>query len=415
MKWNKVHVLFCCMMLSSKVLTDAYGFSVQGGKKSKEPNKTLRNEPFVKQHNVVDHTNKTITDTRKSEHQKGQMASVSNGMTETIKNDEKLKLEINELNKMHKQLMKERTMEPNNAKKLQLQHEIEKQIRVRKLQLAKRKGNSEHIKPTSSRALKPLYNSSLNFAAISSSTLQNQRVTRPENKKELQSLSGNQNKLYKDSNPNSSTQLQSPVQNNVMTRGFQLRNSISPKPQSGKFQRIKHIVYPHHIMNQNPLTRLDNINAATVQQIPAGHILVPVSALSSAGSLNAQGISDTFMVMNSFQRTNPERKSTKKTAKKLAPPETASAPSSSSTPEKQTPFPTTTKATIHVTTEFSDSELTTHNDPDTIKSSFMKGQIEKQRLEIRKLKLEIRALVREEKQNLPEVEHEDAAMHTQGK
>jgi hypothetical protein len=45
----------------------------------------------------------------------------------------------------------------------------------------------------------------------------------------------------------------------------------------------------------------------------------------------------------------------------------------------------------------------------------MKGQIEKQRLEIRKLKLEIRALVREEKQNLPEVEHEDAAMHTQGK
>jgi hypothetical protein len=325
---------------------------VQGGKKSKEPNKTLRNEPFVKQHKVVDHTNKTIKDTHKPEHQIEKMTSVSNGLTETIKNDEKLILEINELNKMHKQLMKERTMEPNNAKKLQLQLEIEKQISVRKLQLAKRKGNKEHIKPTSSRDHKSLYNSSLNFEAISSSSLQNQAETRPENKRELQSFSGSQNKLYKDSNPNSSTQLQSPVQNNVMTRGFQLRNSISPKPQSGKVQRIKHIVYPHHIMNPNPLTRLDNINAATVQQIPAGHILVPVSALSSAGSLNAQGISDTFIVMNSFQSTNPERKSTKKTARKLATPGTASAPSSSSTREKQTSLPTTTKATIHVTTEF---------------------------------------------------------------
>jgi hypothetical protein len=41
--------------------------------------------------------------------------------------------------------------------------------------------------------------------------------------------------------------------------------------------------------------------------------------------------------------------------------------------------------------------------------------MEKQRLEIRKLKLEIRALVREEKQNLQEVEHEDAGVHMQGK
>ncbi|XP_045162365.2 uncharacterized protein LOC123527143 [Mercenaria mercenaria] len=413
-----LRALFCCMLLSSNILTDAYGFSQQGGKKSNKKDATSQTssaKKHLKHGTSAVHDNKNVNNRTVSKTE----PHVKDAAHEVIKAENKLILEINELKRMHQQLTKERYKDPNNVRKLQLLHHIEKQIQIRQMKQKQRQnksvsGQDKHV-TTSGKV--QLFDPKETLTAASLKNLGQRNVTQ----RHVQHSSVSQNQTPQHYGVNNQEQHQTKTNNILPQQLVQQHNNIVSENQIVLPHGARQVVYPQNIIRRPIIVNTHQSMGSVAHQIPSQQgILVPVSALSSQHILNGPRLmQDKIVLVNPMFSDNTLRVVSNEGIAKAAP-----------TKQSPKPVPTTTKATAPTSTtttvvpsttvstpsptSTSVPEATTPLDMETLKQDLLQRTMKKQELEIRKLQLEIRALQREERNSFPEMENEDGPQRRRG-
>lgn len=371
-------------------LIDAYGLSPSGAANT---NKNISSQPQGKRSNPVpkpqqqgsstnidssqkksannvNQTNKNPTQTANTNVAK--TALNDSGVTATKKQPAdtnavdirgKLELELQELRNMKSKLIAKPASSKNAASIRRILSHIEEQINKRVAAVLKIDSESNFIQETLSRLAsfdsEPLLNSAAKIAKPN-----NQHLTRD-------------------------TVLEPKPSLNPPASGQSVNMSQFIVPDSHRFQKQPALIPPFQ---------------AAGQSLP--HVLVPVQSLASGGPWSQQiGNPQRFVFVSSANGgVIPNQLLTSSGVSNSGQllPSSAQRAKKPSRKRVVTTTPIPAASTQRMTTE-----PTTPANVEVLEQKYLESTLKKQQLEITKLKLEIRALRREERMNMPEVENED--------
>ncbi|XP_060592656.1 uncharacterized protein LOC132747323 [Ruditapes philippinarum] len=393
---NLQWILFFCLIFST-VSVETYAIG----------NKRIGRIDYVTSHKLSNTSHQQLESSNKNNKEIDKGSSNIRKVASRPKNtnnENKMFLELSELRTMHKQLnQRKKVNDPMNLKNQRLLQQIEKQIQLREVQHGLNKDpNQKHsIQGTSEIPSRPM-----------------QRMFYP--KQTLKVKPPNMSQMERSlQNFISESAVRRPMTRNaIQTQHYTYNSHLNPNVKKEN-NIISHYQRPQSIIqDQSSLTSNVIKETATPR-----HILIPLSAFTSGQAFNGKII----LPRRHFYSTSKGNKILvpKEQQIKIAPIPQLSTPvqsTSTSTTTRASP-PSTTPSTVSPMTSYITSpsslsihETTTPWDFDTMKQKFMERAVKKQDLEIKKLKLEIRVLQREEKhENVSQMENDDAQQPRRGK